>query len=285
MNTESTVTSGLLHRTCRWFAWRLRRVLAGPRDRAAVRVRGGAVTPRTRNRSARVGTARSIRARHRVLSIAALLAVATLVVGGTGELVARHVIRDKVAGRVPALGSDVSVSESGGLALWDLVNGDIPELEVSSDDATFGRLSQVEVNAQLHDIHLGAVPTVSSTDAEISVSTQSIAAAIESAAPSLTVSSVATDPSAGTLTAAVGPGGIGRLTLKPALSDGKVTFDATSLTVMGEAVPLGGLGQTGTGAGVQQTYPLGLKATALSVTPDGVQVTLRGGPSTLGGDT
>ena len=223
---------------------------------------------------------------HRVL--AALIAAALLATTAsvTGELVAENMIRDKIAGKMPSLGS-VSVSENGSIALWDVVNNRIPELDISSSDATLGQLTQVSVNAQLDGVTLGATPTVTSSHAEITVPLQSIAAAIQSKASSMTVSSVTTDPAAGTVTAAIGPGGIAQLTLKPALKNGQVTFSATSLTIMGRPLPLSALGQAGSGLGsgsaAQQPYPLGLKATSLTVGSDGVQVTLVGGPSSLKG--
>lgn len=225
---------------------------------------------------------------HRVLAAVTAVVLLAMTASVAGELVAQNVIRDKIAGKMPSLGA-VSVSENGSLALWDVVNKRIPELDISSNDATLGQFTQVSVNAQLHGVTLGAVPTVTSTHAEITVPLQSIAAAIQSKASSMTVSSLTTDPAAGTVNAAIGPGGIAQLTLKPALTNGQVTFSATSLTVMGRPLPLSALGQAGsglgsgsvTGSGTQQPYPLGLKATSLTVGSTGVQVTLVGGATSL----
>ena len=221
---------------------------------------------------------------HRVLAALTAVLLVVVLAAVTGELVAEHMIRDKIAGKVPSLGN-VSVSENGSLALWDVLHKHIPELDITSSDATIGQLTQVGVSAQLDDVALGATPTVTSVHAEINVPTQSIADAIQAKAPSVKVSGVTTDPAAGTVTAAIGPGGIGQLTLKPALTDGKVTFSTTSLTIMGAPVPLSMLGQAGSGLGsgpgTQQAYPLGLKANSLTVGSTGVQVTLIGGPSAL----
>lgn len=223
---------------------------------------------------------------HRVLTALTVVALILVSAGVSGEVVAQNMITDKITGKVPSLGA-VSVSENGSLALWDVLNKRIPELDISSSDATLGQFTQVSVNAQLDGVTLGSTPTVTSTRAEITVPLQSIAAAIQSKASSMAVSSVTTDPAAGTVTAAIGPGGIAQLTLKPALANGRVTFSATSLTVMGRPLPLSALGQAGNGlgsnSGTQQPYPLGMKATALTVGSDGVQVTLSGGPSSLQG--
>ncbi|MFR9795057.1 DUF2993 domain-containing protein [Streptomyces sp. MS06] len=215
---------------------------------------------------------------------AVVAAVVAVLAAGTGELAARHLIRERIAGKAPGLG-DVSVAESGSSALWDLLHRHIPEVEVSSGDAALGPLTGVGVSARLHDVALDATPTVASTDATVTVPEAAIADAVRAKAPSVTVDSVTADPAAGTLTAAVGAGGLGRLTLEPLLSDGRVTFTATSLTVLGRELPVDSLGQgasgAGTGDGEFRPYPLGLRATSLAVTQDGVRITLHGGPSKL----
>jgi hypothetical protein len=228
------------------------------------------------------------RRRAAVLTVCVVLAIAAC----GGELAARRLIRDRIVVSARALGGDLTVGEGGDLALWDLVDQNIPRLDLSSDDATLGPLSHVAVRASLDDVRLGgAKPTVHSTQAQVTVPTASIAAVIRSAAPSVSVSSVTGDPSAGTLVVAVGPGGVGLLTLRPQVEDGRFSLTVAGLTVLGRPVPtsdlggtgLGGsgLGGTGVGAGPQQAYPLGLHATAVTVQSDALRITLTGGATTL----
>jgi hypothetical protein len=233
----------------------------------------------------RVAALRAGLGRHRIVSIAALLALVAGTAAGFGELAAGHMIRDRIAQAAPNLGSDLAVNESGS-ALWDMANKHVAHLDVSSDDATVGKLTQVSVQAKLNDVRLADHATVASTTAEVDVPTQSIAAAVQAEITWTTVSSVTTDPSSGTIVVDLGPGGLAQLTLKPELTHGRVTVSATSLNVLGRAVPPSAMGgETGSdmssALGTAQAYPLGLKATSLTVEPDSLRVSLRGGRSTM----
>ncbi|MCX5015442.1 DUF2993 domain-containing protein [Streptomyces sp. NBC_00555] len=216
-------------------------------------------------------------------------AVALVAALGTGaaEFTARNVIENRIAAAAPALGNDVAVGVAADWALWDLARENIPRLDISSDDARLGRLAQVRVRARLDDVRLGGRATVGSTHAEVTVPTQSIGAAIRAAAGSVPVTAVTTDPEKGTVLAAVGPGGAGQLTLRPVLADGKVTLAVDGFTVFGRSVPASrlGMGSGGLGSepGAPKEYPLGLRATSAEVQPDGLHVTLTGGPSPLTG--
>jgi hypothetical protein len=240
----------------------------------------------TYNFRGRFAAVRATLRRHLVLTITGAVVLATLFAAGVGELVAGHMIQDRIEHAAPSLGGDLSVSESGS-ALWDVMNKDIRQIQISSDDATFGQVSGVSVQAQLNDVRLGGHAKVASSSAEITVPTQSIADAVQAKVSRTQVSSVTTDPSSGTITVALGPGGVGQLTLKPELTNGQVSMSATGLTVMGRSLPLSALGQAGSGLGQAQAaghaYPLGLKATSLTVGTNGLQVALSGGSSTLAG--
>jgi hypothetical protein len=209
-----------------------------------------------------------------------------------GELAARQLIRDRIAGSAQALGGNLTVGEGGDLALWDLASQKIAHLDLSSDDATLGPLSHVAVRASLDDIRLGgARSTVGGAQAQVTVPTESIAAAIRNAAPSVSVSSVTGDHAAGTILVGVGPGGIGQLTLHPQVVDGRVTLTVAGLTVLGRPVPTSGLGGSGLGgsalggsglgSGPQRAYPLGLRATSVTVRPDALRIDLTGGATVL----
>ncbi|MGW6846451.1 LmeA family phospholipid-binding protein [Streptomyces sp. NPDC054958] len=228
---------------------------------------------------------RAVLRRHLVLTITATVLLLAVLATGAAEYTVRGVIHSRVLKAAPGLGDDVAVGVAGGWALWDLAHESIPRLDVSSDDAQVGRLSQVRVRARLDDVRLGGTTTVAGTHADVTVSTQSLAAAIRAAVPSVAVAAVTTDPARGTVLADVGPGGLGRLTLRPVLADGKVTLAVDGFTLFGRSVPTDRLGIAAGGlgpqAGAPKDYPLGLVATSAEVRPDGLHVALTGGRSTL----
>ncbi|MEV7417420.1 LmeA family phospholipid-binding protein [Streptomyces sp. NPDC089919] len=228
------------------------------------------------------------RGRRKVLAVVTAVVVALAGLGaGAAELAARGVLRDRIAGAAPALGPDLSVATSGGWALWDLARGRIGRLDVSSGDARLGPLPGVSVRARLDDVRLGGHPTVGGSRAEVTAPPESVAAALRARAPALSVGEVTADPERGTLVAAVGPGGAGRLTLRPVLADGRVGLTVAGLTVFGREVPdPGRFGLDGAAAGpgpAARDYPLGLRASSVRVAADGVHVALSGGPGPLAG--
>jgi hypothetical protein len=223
--------------------------------------------------------------RHRATAIVASVALAAFVAADAGEFMARNMIQSRIAKAASALGS-VTVSE-GGSALWDVMSKHIPYVNIIGRNAHLGPLSQVSVQLQLENVRLGGKATVSGAHAEFTVPAQSIGDAVQAAVPYIPVTSVTTDPASGTIAAALGLDGIGQLTLHPAIVGGKLSLPVAGLTVMGRSLPLGSLGTAGGGfgpaSGVQRAYPLRLKATSLQVLPDGLQVTLSGGPGKLAG--
>ncbi|MFI1645425.1 LmeA family phospholipid-binding protein [Streptomyces avidinii] len=223
--------------------------------------------------------------RHPVLTVTATVLLLAVAATGVAEYAVRGVIQNRVAKAAPGLGDDVAVGVAGGWALWDLAHENIRRLDISSDEARVGRLSHVRVRARLDDVRLGATTTVGGSEVEVTVSTQSLSAAIRDAVPSVAVGPVTTDPAKGTVLAEVGPGGVGRLALRPVLADGRVTLAVDGLTLFGRSVPTDrlGIGEGGLGpqAGTPKEYPLGLAATSAEVRPDGLRIALAGGPSTL----
>ncbi|OEJ42781.1 hypothetical protein AR457_00215 [Streptomyces agglomeratus] len=235
----------------------------------------------------RLAKTRAAVRRHLVLTVTTAVLLLAVAATGAAEFTARTVIQNRIAKAAPALGSSLAVSVAGDWALWDLAHEGIPRLDISSSDARLGPLPQVRVRARLDDVRLGERATVGSASAPVTASTQSIAAAIRTAAPSVQVAAVTTDPAKGTIVAAVGPGGAGQLTLRPVLADGRGTLAVDGLTVFGRSVPTGrlGMGDGGLGPepGARKEYPLGLKATSVHVQPDGLYIALTGGPGTLNG--
>ncbi|WP_079407190.1 LmeA family phospholipid-binding protein [Streptomyces sp. 3211] len=223
--------------------------------------------------------------RHLLLTVTATVLLLAVVGTGVAEYTVRGVIQNRVVKAAPGLGADVAVGVAGGWALWNLAQGSIPRLDISSDEARVGRLSHVRVRARLDDVRPGDTTTVGGSRVQVAVSTQSLAAAIREAVPSVAVGRVTTDPAQGKVLAEVGPGGVGRLALRPVLADGKVTLAVDALTLFGRYVPTDrlGIGEGGLGpqAGAPKEYPLGLAATSAEVRPDGLHIALAGGPSVL----
>ncbi|MFE3286491.1 LmeA family phospholipid-binding protein [Streptomyces sp. NPDC059233] len=220
--------------------------------------------------------------RHRARTVTAAVVLVVVLGAGAAEFTARALVRDRIAQAAPALGDDLTVDSDGDWVLWELLTGRIPRLDVSSDDARAGRLDHLRVRARLDDVRLGGKAGVGASRARVTAPTESSAAAIRAAAPSVRVGSVTTDPARGTVLASVGPGGAGQLTLRPVLADGRVTLAVDGLTLFGRSVPADRLG-AGDGAlgaepGAPKEYPLGLKATSVRVESDGLHVDLSSGP-------
>ncbi|MFJ8011480.1 LmeA family phospholipid-binding protein [Streptomyces sp. NPDC096339] len=222
--------------------------------------------------------------RRRALTVTAAVALVAVLAAGAAEFTARYIVRSRIAEAAPALGDDVAVG-SDGWVLWELLRERVPRLDISSDDARAGRLDHLRVRARLDDVRLGGKTGVGASHAQVTAPTESIAAGIRAAAPSVRVGAVTTDPARGTVLASVGPGGAGQLTLRPVLADGRVTLAVDGLTLFGRSVPadrLGaGTGTLGAEPGAPKEYPLGLKATSVRVESDGLHVDLAGGPLTL----
>jgi hypothetical protein len=208
----------------------------------------------------------------------------TLLTGaGTGEYAAGRLIRDRIATAAPGLGADLSVAE-GGSALWDVVRQQIPRLDLTSDDATLGRLGPVDLQVRLDDVRFGgAAPSLGGARAAVTVPLQSVADSIQAAVPSATVDGVSADPGTGTLEVLLGPGGLFQLTLRPSLTDGQVRVAAVSADVLGQAVSADRLAALtgGLNRRVQRSYPLGLRATSVRVGADALRVELTAGPGPL----
>ncbi|OKI17497.1 DUF2993 domain-containing protein [Streptomyces sp. CB03911] len=243
---------------------RRRPIRSGPGPARAERLR-----PALRGRRARL--------------LAAALALVLTAGAAAGEFTARQLIRSRIARAAPVLGDTLTIRTGDGSALWDLANRRIPRLDVSSEDARLGPLPQAAVRARLDDVRLGGTTAVARTHAEVTVPARSLGTAVRTAAGSMPVGQVRTDPAAGTVEVALGQGGFGRLTLRPVIADGKVSLTVSNLTVLGRSVPPDDLGKAVPGPADGRPYPLGLRAGSVQVLPDGLRVVLDGGPGTLSG--
>ncbi|MDH6133449.1 hypothetical protein P3T37_002845 [Kitasatospora sp. MAA4] len=215
-----------------------------------------------------------------VLSVAALLAVV-----GVGEAVARHVLENRIAsGMGKSLDTRVTVDTGDGPALLTLFDRHLGRVTLSADNARLGPLTDASVRVTLDDVHLAEPATASQVRADVTIPADSLAQAVRDSGQGIPVSGARTDPATGSLLLTVGPGGMGQLTLKPALADGRVTITATSLQLLGRTITGPPLDQINTrlmARNQQADYPLSLKPLALTVTPTGLALTLASGPTTL----
>ncbi|MCX4744179.1 DUF2993 domain-containing protein [Kitasatospora sp. NBC_01287] len=215
-----------------------------------------------------------------VLPVAALLALA-----GVGEAVARHVLEGRIAdGMGRALDTRVTVDTGDGPALLTILDRHLGHVTLSGANARLGPLTGASVRITLDGVHLAKPATASDVRATVTIPTDSLAEAIRDSGQGVPVNSARADPATGTLLLTLGPGGMGQLTLKPALTDGRVTITATSLRFLDRTITGPQLDQINsrlTARNQPAAYPLSLKPVSLTVTPTGLALTLASGHTTL----
>ncbi len=224
--------------------------------------------------------------RGRITRTVALSVTAVLGLAGVGEAAARHVLESRMADGVGrALGTRVTVDTGAGLALPALLGRRLGHVTLSGDNARLGRLTGASVRITLEGVDLaGPTRTVAQARATVTIPAGSLAEAIGDSGPGLPVSGARTDPATGTVLLALGPGGTGRLTLKPVLVDGRVTLAATDLQFLGRAITGPQLDRINTRLAERDErsdYPLSLTPVSLTVTPAGLALTLASGPTEL----
>ncbi|MEV7937292.1 MULTISPECIES: DUF2993 domain-containing protein [unclassified Kitasatospora] len=239
-----------------------------------------------RTATARLGRLRRPTTRRGRITRAVVLPVAVvLALAGGGEAVTRHVLKSRIADRMgKALDTRVTVDTGAGPALLAILDRHLDHVTLGADDAHLGSLTGASVRITLDDLHLAEPATASDVRATVTIPADSLAGAIHDSGQGVPVSSTRTDPATGTLLLALGPGGMGQLTLKPALADGRVTITATSLQFLGRTITGPQLDQINTkltARNRQADYPLSLKPVSLTVTPTGLALTLASGPTTL----
>ncbi|WP_052849053.1 LmeA family phospholipid-binding protein [Streptomyces avicenniae] len=225
------------------------------------------------------------RPRRRTVRVTAVVLAALLLLATGAEVLARTVLHRRIAEAAErSLGDGADVS-TGGLALAAAVTGRLPYIEVSGDAATVGRLGGVRVQARAEDVRAaGPGATAARTHAEVTVPTAAIGRAARSGDRGLPVGDVTADPAAGTLTVALGDGGLGHVTLRPVLRDGRVSTEVAGAEVLGIPLPAGTTDRIADSIGDlggDGAYPLGLRPTTVGVTDEGIHVVLDGGPTRL----
>ncbi|MFE0625523.1 LmeA family phospholipid-binding protein [Streptomyces sp. NPDC058864] len=212
----------------------------------------------------------------------------TALIGGAGELIARGVVHHRVAaaaGRALGVAPDRVTVDTGGPALSALAHRRLDRVEAVGDDVTVGRLPGASVRVRMDDVRFGGTPTVAATHAQVRVPAGSLRAGPGSGGTDggPPVTAVLPDPAAGTLTLELG-GGIGRVTVRPVLRDGRVAVGVTGAEILGRAAApavVDRIERRLAGRAPGARYPLALRATSVDVTAEGLRVTLDGGRATL----
>ncbi|MFF1909141.1 DUF2993 domain-containing protein [Kitasatospora sp. NPDC058218] len=224
--------------------------------------------------------------RGRALRAAAVSGTALLALIAGAEAIAGHVLESRIAGSTTkAFGTHVEVDTGSGPALLKILNRQLDHVTLSADHARLGSLDGASARITLDGVHLGKpVPSAADVSADITIPADALAATIRDSGQNLPVDTASTDPAAGTIQLGLGTGGMGRLTLKPSLTEGRVTITATSLQFLGRTVTgpqLDRINERLTAKKQPTDYPLGLKPTALTVTPTGLALHLAAGPTAL----
>lgn len=224
--------------------------------------------------------------RNRALIVVMVVIVALLAVLIGGELYVRHNVKQCMADQFESqIGSQVDVGLSAKPVLLQAIDKKVPHITVTSDDTTFGPATDMHVSARVNDVDLTTSATsggtVGSSTADIDWSTDGIAATIAAQPFGTLVTGVTSDPSAGTLTFAL-LGNLAELTVQPTVSDGVVHVNTVGAELLGLGLPtdlVSGVVDILTSS--LQTFPLGMTAQSLTVTDNGLQLSLAGGAYTM----
>ncbi|MER6675210.1 LmeA family phospholipid-binding protein [Streptomyces sp. NPDC000983] len=219
--------------------------------------------------------------RHRTTIFAVVTLALVLLATAAAEFAARALLHSRMsAAATRSLGEDADVAVEGGPALLDLFDRSLDAVTVTGEHATLGRIPDVSVRARMSGLRLTGERsgTVARTHADVEIP----AASLRAAADGIPVTDVVLDDAAGTVTLAL-RGGLGSAVLRPGLRDGKLTTELESARFLGRPAPdaLTARIERTLAERTPRDYPLGLTATAVDVTGEGLAITLDGGPARL----
>ncbi|HET6355178.1 DUF2993 domain-containing protein [Streptomyces sp.] len=206
-----------------------------------------------------------------------------------GELLARSVIQGRIKeSAARALGGEIDIDLAARPALLQLGDKHLPFVELDGDHVRLGRVPDAELHARLDDVRFtGGDPdaaTVGSARATVLIPVSAVAQ-MAGDLGGMPVTEVRTDPRADTLTLVLGRAGIGSVTLRPRIRDGRVETAIASAEIMGRPAPDRMIDRIGDSLDRQdedRDYPLDLEATSVEVEADGIHLRLAsGGPSVL----
>ncbi|WP_063046049.1 LmeA family phospholipid-binding protein [Nocardia pseudovaccinii] len=211
------------------------------------------------------------------LVVVAIL-LATVLVGG--EAYARYQVSRCISTQFEKdMGSKIDVSFGAKPMLITWIDGKVDQVKVDSDDSKFGPAVGMVVHARFNNVEVsnsGSGSTVGSSSADVTWGNDGIRETLGGL-----VSGVSSSASSGMLTLDV-LGGLAQLQVKPEIKDGTVQVETKSAALLGMGIPtdlVSGIVDVFTQS--LQSYPLGLKATEVKVTDNGVAVKLAGGRTEL----
>ncbi|MEU8712077.1 DUF2993 domain-containing protein [Streptomyces sp. NPDC048663] len=209
----------------------------------------------------------------RILVSAVVLAA---LLAGTAELVARGMVDGRISGR---LRTRIGANQVhlGGSALLGLARGRFDRVRVTGSDARLGRITGASVDLRLTDVTVRGAPRVGRLRGRITVPADAVARSLERDARGPAVSGVAADPAHGTLVISV-RGGLGTVTVRPSLRDGRTAFELVDARVLGQPAPAGlaaAIEEALRERSARQPGPGPMEVTALEVTSAGLVGTVR----------
>ncbi|MGY4100935.1 LmeA family phospholipid-binding protein [Nocardia sp. R16R-3T] len=210
------------------------------------------------------------------LVVVAIL-LATVLVGG--EAYARHQVSRCISTQFEKdMGSKIDVSFGAKPMLITWIDGKVDQVKVDSADSKFGPAVGMVVHARFNDVEVdnGSGGTIGSSSADVTWGNDGIRETLGGL-----VSGVSSSSSSGVLTLDV-LGGFAQLQVKPQVKDGTVQVETMSAELLGMGIPkdlVSGIVEVFTQS--LQSYPLGMKATEVKVTDNGIAVKLAGGRTEL----
>ncbi|MEV6333559.1 LmeA family phospholipid-binding protein [Nocardia vinacea] len=211
------------------------------------------------------------------LVVVAIL-LATVLVGG--EAYARYQVSRCISTQFEKdMGSKIDVSFGAKPMLITWIDGKVDQVKVNSDDSKFGPAVGMVVHARFNNVEVsnsGSGSTIGSSSADVTWGNDGIRETLGGL-----VSGVSSSASSGMLTLDV-LGGLAQLQVKPEIKDGTVQIETKSAALLGMGIPtdlVSGIVDVFTQS--LQSYPLGMKATEVKVTDNGVAVKLAGGRTEL----
>ena len=194
-----------------------------------------------------------------------------------GELYSRHRADQIVSAIVACVVKDDATASFGAMPpfLWQHFTRDYSEISVETAGNQIRDASGMKLNLELRDVSLSdsgdSAGTIGSVVANVDWATSGIKTTVQNALPLVgsMVSSVTTNPSAGTITV---DAGLATIVARPTVVNGALSLQVVSLTGLGLMLPketVQPLLDAAT-ADLTKDYPMGIKADAIQVTDDGV---------------
>lgn len=210
-----------------------------------------------------------------VLVIVCALAIAGLV---GGELYARNRADSVVAAATQCVIQDGATASFGSSPfLLQHVTGHYKDITIHTAGNNIRNAKGMKADIEIDDVDLhgnaDSKGTIGKLDANITWTSAGIQETIQNSVPFIggLVDSVTTDPNAGTIDLA-GAMGLGGISVKPQVADGKLTLQVYKVNALGVMIPHE-TAQTALNtftAALLKQYPLGIKADSVQVTSDGV---------------